>query len=1255
MAAKDIDYISLQTPFGYRLWTRPERALKSLVDRVNDVVVPQWVWTRDPREFTADDTDFIHLHVRSDFSYHQSTAHARDLAERCSRLGQPGCAMTDVDSVIGTWLFRKEMESRGLTPIVGMTLHVSEGPHDQKIAENYQLVLLAMNEGGWKNLLRLTSIAWTSGFYRMPRVDHELLEQYSSGLVCLSGGLKGKILESLAVDDDEAAWEEIDRLQEIFGDNFYLEFAPWVDEWSAPALAKLSEYALDTGLPTVVTGDVQWTSPWDTDIARVLKADNFRDKRTVVPPEDRVDPVLKETEPDKYKSELIKARDKFQPGLEPLHHLSTSSELRAMFEERLPEVDYRVIDQGMANTLKIFKQVEPYTIDKSFKLPKDDGEVDVFEVAKANLTEMGLMDKEEYQERFDKEVGVIEGLGFTPYFAMLNKLMQFINKEGIFKGPGRGSGGGSLIIYGLGVTDVDPLQHGLLMERFLNPGRVSLPDVDIDICSTQRDQVYDFVTEKYPHTANIPTVLTMGGRKTVDVVFRVFGMSSKRARVYADEIPDWPQGAPSTSMMETLRVSPLMQKLYENQPEVVEAMIRLEGTVFGRGKHPAGVVVSPIPLDENLGLMVRRDKGTSLVQVQASMKDVEKQGYIKLDILGLKNMAIVAEAVQTKWPERSYLEHKRWLTNINLVDKRSMSLVRQGDTRLCFQVGTPTMIRAARTIQPQVFDDMSALVAIVRPGASDWIPAYAQGDYRPDEPKLWPIVRDTKGIILYQEQSIRCASELAGFTLSEADLLRRAIGHKLAEEMRALRPEFIKGCVNNGLTQESAENIFGVIQASEAYSFNKCLVEETRVKTPNGAKTIAELRDDMTDDGLPIISFDPETQTEYEDVCVEVIPCGRQEVYEVEFSDGSIEQCTMEHKFLCTDGVKRELIKIFEDNFYISSVGSLSSVYPACIRLIGPRPTYNLRVLGEPHNFVLDSGVVSGNSHSVEYALLGWWTIYLYAHYPAYFISAYINTYMSDSSKKKKINEALGCILRNKIDLLPPDVNDLDAKFKVVGDEAVRIGVGLLPHVTAKTVKAFKAQAPYASLKDFHEKVRGGVNKPARLALTLAGVFDHLGERSAVFNIFKGELERKKTFDEETELKAVEPWTPVEQARMELDVLGRIFSSPMKAYTGTFAEKGWYPIHRVRGDKRVNKLTGGLITDMHVWTPPTKENDMARLEIDDGVTGGTVLIWESKWKTVVDLDLKPGDFVWLRAYPLDDPLTIAVGDKGRVMRIKEFY
>ena len=1273
----DVDYISINIKeFPYRLWTTPTLAKDREISKGGDVVIPQYIWTRNPLEFQHEDRGFVHLHVRSDYSYHESPAHVRDLCERASRVGQPGIALTDRYRIMGTWGLRKEVALRKIVGLAGATVLISEVAMAEHGDQNYELVLIATNETGWHNLLKLLSLGWTTGMFHSPRIDHECLAEHSEGLVCLSSGLQGKILQSFAVGDSDLAVEEIEALQEIFGDRFYLEIAPWVDEFAVKGMLELAEYATENDVQVVVTGDVQWTSPWDTDIARIVRADDVRNKKMVVDPLTLVDPSLKDSDPPAYKLELDKAKQQIEPEVDPVHHLSTSDELREMFEQYHPAVPYELIDRGIAATIDILDLYEPYGIDEQFKMPETEGGSDVFKIAEKNLKRLGLMDKPEYRERFDMERAVLEELGFVPYFQLLNKIVEFMNEKEILKGPGRGSAAGSLISYGLEITDLDPIKYGLIFERFVNKGRVSLPDIDIDINSFRRDEVYEFVTKIYPNVANIPTILTMKGKASIKTVCRSYNKAGVVSESLSQEVPEQPQNAPPNSLMEGLQYSLALQDLLTEEPDVFMAALRLEGTIYAQGQHPAGIVVSPIPLDTNLGLMVAKPKGKLITLVQAPMHDVDKQGYIKLDLLASTTVTGVDMATLSLMPDSTFQERKDWLHAIDLDDKRTMALIRVGDTKLSFQFNSRYMMQTAKTIQPKCFDDCIALNAIVRPGAQDWIEEYAKGTYRPKQKALWPIVKNTRGVLLYQEQAIRCASDLAGMSLSRSDMLRKAVAKKVPKLMREMEAEFVSGCMDNDMSEKDARAIFEIIRAGQNYSFNKCLDNETEIRTTNGQMSINSIRERLKD-GLSCttMSLDPKTGENYETECVEVVDCGEQEVFQIKFDDGSQQVCTTDHQFVCTDGKKHTLEEILNKGLDVTRE-NMKKLKTISVKHVGTRRTSNLVIDDPNHNFVLANGAVSGNSHAASYSQLAMWTLYLYLNHTAHFITGFINSRYRSNDRKKKILDGINAAHSKGIELKPPAINSLTYEFITLDDKSIQVGAGCLPFVKEKAVEAVheaitghhadmtdeqceamlgREPKPFTSIKEFDGRVpRREVNKRVKKALALAGAFDEIGSRRPIFEAFDQELERKKTWDEREWLESGLTWSPAEKIQLELEFLKFKLSNPIKENEKRLKVAGWRPMKYIRG--KGYKLTGGYVQEIRVWTPQNGKGEMAKLDIDDGSGGGQILIWQSAWPSVANFEIQEGDFIFVKAYELEkDPGTLAVGPKGKIRKMDLFY
>ena len=731
--------------------------------------------------------DFVHLHVHSEFSILDGACRIPELAARAAEFEMPAVGLTDHGSLAGAITLVKEAKKQGVKPLIGCEVYVADDRKAQQKGYAH-LTLLAETNEGYSNLIKLSSLGYLEGYYYKPRVDWELLDQHSAGLVALSGCLSGRVCKALEEGRADDAERELDRLTTIFSkDSVYVEMQNAhldVQQRINPLLAQLAE---KRGLPTVVTGDVHYLRHEDARAHEALLCIQSGDS-------------LKN--PNHWKFDT----DHF--------YFKTQQEMLADFPGQ---------EESLRRTLEIAERCNVEIELGRIMLPHfpvPDGR-DAFDYL-VELCEKGLgrrYDKitPELRERLQFELKTIHEMGFTDYFLIVWDFVTFAKRNGISVGPGRGSTAGSLVAYCLEITDVDPIRYDLLFERFLNPGRKQLPDADIDFAVDGRERVINYVAEKYgrDRVAQIITFGTMAARAAVRDAGRVlevpYGVVDKIAKLI-------PEG-PGQLLEECLKPGSDLREAYDADPiarEIVDLARPLEGLTRQDGIHAAAVVIGAEPLMNTVPL---QQKGADQELVtQFSGGDVEAIGLLKVDFLGLRNLDVIDKACA--------LVGSLDISGIPLDDKQTYAMLARGEATGVFQFESSGMRDALKLVKPTVFEDLIALVALYRPGPMQYIPAYARRKNGQEpvsyaDPRLKEITSNSYGICIYQEQYMEIAKKLAGFSPAEADDLRKAIGKKIHSLMASLKGKFLEGAAASGLSTATANALWADMEQAQDYSFNK--------------------------------------------------------------------------------------------------------------------------------------------------------------------------------------------------------------------------------------------------------------------------------------------------------------------------------------------------------------------------------------------------------------------------------------------------
>ncbi len=741
-------------------------------------------------------SDFVHLHNHSDYSLLDGASPIPAMVKKAARMEMPALALTDHGAMFGAIEFYQEARKAGIKPIVGMEAYVTRGRLTDRDPKDtaHHLVLLARDERGFKNLMRLASLAYLEGFYYKPRVDHTVLSQHAEGLLALSACPKGEIAMDLLADRDDDALRTAGMYRDMFGaDNYFLEIQNHGIDIEEKIRAKVSALAARTGIPLVATNDCHYLEHDHTEAQDVLIC--IQTGKNV-------------------------ADDKRMKAVSGLHFRSPD-EMKQVFG------DY---PQAILNTLAVAERCNLQMdfgkpLLPEFPLPPGEHDADAYfrrlawEELKTRFPGGG---GEAVRQRFQYELDVICKMGFASYFLIVRDFIDFAKSHGIGVGPGRGSVAGSLVAFALRITEVDPFKHQLIFERFLNPERVSMPDIDIDFDDLRRGEVIQYVKDKYgeKNVTQIITFGTMGAKGVMRDVGRALGLPVSEVDRIAKLVPD----ALGMTLDKALDQTPELKALPEKGP-VYAKLLRsarvLEGLARHSSVHAAGVLITPGPLTDYVPLC--RQKG-DLITTQWDMKSVEKAGLLKMDFLGLRTLSVLQECLDlVKLHHGVALDLQALPEN----DPKAFKLFQDAETVAIFQFESTGMRDYLKRLKPTVFEDLTAMNALYRPGPMENIPYFIDCKHgrqkvKYDHAKLEPILASTYGVFVYQEQVMAAAHDLAGFSMSQADELRRAMGKKNVEEMNKKRVQFVEGCAKTSkITEKVAEKIFTTMEKFAGYGFNK--------------------------------------------------------------------------------------------------------------------------------------------------------------------------------------------------------------------------------------------------------------------------------------------------------------------------------------------------------------------------------------------------------------------------------------------------
>jgi len=744
--------------------------------------------------------DFVPLHVHTEYSLLDGAIKIEELIKKAVEYQMSAVAITDHGNLFGAVEFYKKAINFGIKPIIGCEVYIApESRFNRKTLPSgekaYHLVLLAKDMDGYKNLMILSSKGYIEGFYYKPRIDIELLSQYSKGLIGLSACMHGEIPYYISIGDIKKAKEVALKYKEIFGsENFYLELQDNGIKEQDEINRRLYEISIALGIDIVATNDCHYLKREDARAHDILLC--IQTGKTV----NRKDRLRFETDQLYFKS---------------------PQKMWQAFKE---------IPEALLNTIKIAEKCNiKLNLGKvmlpKFVLPQGiNAEEELERIAIKGLKEkIGNSPPDKYIKRLSYELNVIKRMGFAPYFLIVWDFINFARKNGIPVGPGRGSAAGSLVAYSLDITEIDPIRYNLLFERFLNPDRITMPDIDVDFCKDRRNEVIKYVSNKYgtDHVAHIITFGTMAARASVRDVGRALDIPYSEVDRIAKLIP----GGTRVTIEEAIKTEPKLKEVYQNNPkikELIDIAKRLEGLCRHASTHAAGIVISPTPLTNYTPLY--KNPTENIITTQFDMKSVELIGLLKFDFLGLKTLTVIEETLRYLKESGKSINLKK----IPLDDPKTYELLATGKTTGVFQLESVGMRELLVKLQPSRFEDLIALVALYRPGplGSGMVEEFIQRKkgltkVNYEIPQLKDILDETYGVILYQEQVMRIANELAGFSMAQADVLRKAMGKKQKEKIAELEEEFIKGAIKKGIEESKAKKLFELMSFFGEYGFNK--------------------------------------------------------------------------------------------------------------------------------------------------------------------------------------------------------------------------------------------------------------------------------------------------------------------------------------------------------------------------------------------------------------------------------------------------
>lgn len=870
--------------------------------------------------------EFVHLHTHSYYSLLDGLSSPKALVRCAKDLDFKSLALTDHGSCGGLYNFQKECKQQGIKPILGMEGYISP---DRFVKEKgtpiNHIVLLAKNEIGYKNLIYLSSMGYIEGFYYKARIDFDLLQAHKEGLIVTSACVAGEIPRLLWSNEAEQARELAGKYKDTFGDDFYIEVmthkyfnAPDQEIKEKKLAGELYKLAKQMGIKAICTTDIHYARKEEWKAQDVLLSIQTLDH--------------------------IKNPDRMSFGSKDFY-MKSAEELARIYN-KAPEL--------LSNTVEIAEKITGGLISSaedlmpSFDLPE--GFKDEVSYLKALVTDgmkhKGFINKQEYRDRIKYEFGIITKCNYTKYFLVLWDIINFAKTQGIRIGIGRGSAVSSLCLYVLGITKLDPIKYELIFERFLNPDRISPPDVDIDFDYDRREEVYNYIIRKYgaDHCSQIGTYNKFKAKAVIRSTSKALDLGKDWERFLSDKKDNPSLKKPQTkksldiadfiskqiplkagSITEAMKMSSEFRDSMHRYPELLDCIKFIEGAISSAGVHPAGILVCKDPVIEHVPLRVSK----GVISSQFDGPEVEYLGLLKFDLLALRTLTVIDKTVnmiKKRHPEQKDLDVDLLEPNDKNVFAMLNGKAPQMDTRGVFQYEGDGITKLLANIRVDTFEDMVVANALYRPGplgagVHDMYCNYKHGrrEIQYLHPRMADVLKTTYGIMVYQESVMKVAQEIAGFTGGQADTLRKAMGKKIPELLAEQEELFISGCKKNGVVESIAKEIFKQIDYFSGYGFNKCLTGDTTVldKVDGFVYTLEELASGNINKYYPTILDSYLDGKLVEDELVEVFETGEKEVYEVELENGMIIKCTLDHKFICSDGKEHTVQEIMDGDLEI--------------------------------------------------------------------------------------------------------------------------------------------------------------------------------------------------------------------------------------------------------------------------------------------------------------------------------------------------